>query len=106
MMTDHEHSASVLVTDQEMSFESLHAASVWRQTNGNGIWRSNAGSTSCWSCSASCCCWPLLLLIAIAIKLHSEGPVIFTQERVGYDQRTRTVRTFRFLQVSLDAGEL
>jgi lipopolysaccharide/colanic/teichoic acid biosynthesis glycosyltransferase len=40
--------------------------------------------------------WPLLLLIAIGIKLHSEGPVIFTQERIGYDPRTGTTRPFRF----------
>ena len=39
---------------------------------------------------------PVLLLIAIAIKLHSEGPVIFAQERIGYDRRSRTVRPFRF----------
>jgi lipopolysaccharide/colanic/teichoic acid biosynthesis glycosyltransferase len=31
---------------------------------------------------------PLLLLIAIAIKLTSRGPVLYTQERVGLDRRT------------------
>jgi lipopolysaccharide/colanic/teichoic acid biosynthesis glycosyltransferase len=31
---------------------------------------------------------PLLLLIAIAIKLTSWGPVLYTQERVGLDRRT------------------
>jgi lipopolysaccharide/colanic/teichoic acid biosynthesis glycosyltransferase len=31
---------------------------------------------------------PLLLLIAIAIKLTSRGPVLYTQERVGQDRRT------------------
>ena len=31
---------------------------------------------------------PLLLLIAIAIKLTSRGPVFYTQERVGLDRRT------------------
>jgi lipopolysaccharide/colanic/teichoic acid biosynthesis glycosyltransferase len=30
---------------------------------------------------------PLLLLIAIAIKLTSRGPVLYTQERVGLDRR-------------------
>ena len=38
---------------------------------------------------------PLLLLIAILIKLHSEGPALFVQERVGYDPHTRTTRLFR-----------
>ena len=31
---------------------------------------------------------PLLLLIAIAIKLTSRGPVLYTQERIGLDRRT------------------
>jgi lipopolysaccharide/colanic/teichoic acid biosynthesis glycosyltransferase len=30
---------------------------------------------------------PLLLLIAVAIKLTSRGPVLYTQERVGLDRR-------------------
>ena len=31
---------------------------------------------------------PLLLLIALAVKLTSRGPVLYTQERVGLDRRT------------------
>jgi lipopolysaccharide/colanic/teichoic acid biosynthesis glycosyltransferase len=31
---------------------------------------------------------PLLLLIAVAIKLTSRGPVFYTQERIGLDRRT------------------
>src|SRR5256885_12688837 len=31
---------------------------------------------------------PLLLLIAVMIKLTSRGPVLFTQKRVGLDRRT------------------
>jgi len=37
---------------------------------------------------------PLLLLIALLIKLDSPGPVLFTQERVGYDPKTRRRRNF------------
>jgi lipopolysaccharide/colanic/teichoic acid biosynthesis glycosyltransferase len=37
---------------------------------------------------------PLLLLIACAIKISSPGPVLFVQERVGYDRANR--RIFRF----------
>jgi lipopolysaccharide/colanic/teichoic acid biosynthesis glycosyltransferase len=33
---------------------------------------------------------PLFLLIALAVKLSSPGPIFFTQERVGFDQRRRT----------------
>lgn len=32
---------------------------------------------------------PLMLVIAIAIRLTSRGPVIFVQERVGLDRRSR-----------------
>lgn len=39
---------------------------------------------------------PLLLLIAIGLRLHSKGSVIFAQDRMGFDPRTRTVRVFRF----------
>ena len=38
---------------------------------------------------------PLLLLIALLIKLHSEGPALFVQERVGWDERARAGRIFR-----------
>ncbi|MGH2400320.1 MAG: sugar transferase, partial [bacterium] len=31
---------------------------------------------------------PILLLIALAIKLTSRGPVLYTQERIGLDRRT------------------
>ncbi len=33
---------------------------------------------------------PLMLLIAIAVKLSSPGPVIYRQQRVGLDRRSRT----------------
>ncbi len=36
---------------------------------------------------------PLLLLIAIAIKLTSRGPVLYTQERVGLDRRASGVKS-------------
>jgi lipopolysaccharide/colanic/teichoic acid biosynthesis glycosyltransferase len=35
---------------------------------------------------------PLLLLIAIAIKLTSRGPVLYTQERVGLDRRSSGIK--------------
>jgi len=38
---------------------------------------------------------PLLLLIACAIKVHSPGPVLFAQERVGYDRATGRIRRFK-----------
>jgi lipopolysaccharide/colanic/teichoic acid biosynthesis glycosyltransferase len=38
---------------------------------------------------------PLLLLIAVAIKAYSPGPVLFMQERVGYDRATGRLRRFK-----------
>ncbi len=40
------------------------------------------------ACVALFVALPLLLLIAVAIKLSSRGPVFYTQERVGLDRRT------------------
>jgi len=39
--------------------------------------------------------WPLLLLIAIAIKLGSPGPVLYRQQRVGKDGRLFSMLKFR-----------
>lgn len=39
---------------------------------------------------------PLLLFIALLIKLDSRGPVLFNQERVGYRWRPEQLRVFRF----------
>jgi lipopolysaccharide/colanic/teichoic acid biosynthesis glycosyltransferase len=41
---------------------------------------------------------PLLGLIALAIKLDSRGPVIFRQERMGWDWRKRRLRPFVMLK--------
>jgi exopolysaccharide biosynthesis polyprenyl glycosylphosphotransferase len=42
---------------------------------------------------------PLMLLVAVAIKLTSRGPVLFRQERVTKDGRTFTVYKFRTMIV-------
>jgi exopolysaccharide biosynthesis polyprenyl glycosylphosphotransferase len=39
--------------------------------------------------------WPLLLVIAIAIRLDSPGPALFLQERVGQHNRRFTIFKFR-----------
>jgi exopolysaccharide biosynthesis polyprenyl glycosylphosphotransferase len=46
---------------------------------------------------------PLFVLIAIAIKLDSRGPVIFAQERVGYNRRRFYALKFRTMVI--DAQE-
>jgi exopolysaccharide biosynthesis polyprenyl glycosylphosphotransferase len=47
---------------------------------------------------------PLLIVIAILIKLTSEGPAIFVQERVGYNKRR--FRMFKFRTMVADAPKL
>ena len=44
--------------------------------------------------------WPVLLIAALLIKLDSEGPVIFRQERIGRDGRVFQMLKFRSMQVN------
>jgi putative colanic acid biosynthesis UDP-glucose lipid carrier transferase len=45
---------------------------------------------------------PLLLIVAIAIKLDSRGPVIFKQQRCGFNGRHFTIYKFRTMSVLED----
>lgn len=47
--------------------------------------------------------WPLMLLIALAIKLDSPGPVIFVQERVG--ENGRLFKMYKFRSMVPDAEQ-
>lgn len=42
---------------------------------------------------------PLLLIVAIAIKLTSPGPIIFKQERIGWNRKPFTMYKFRSMKV-------
>lgn len=46
--------------------------------------------------------WPLLLSIALAIKLTSRGPVLFRQSRLGHFGETFTFLKFRSMYVETD----
>ncbi|MDD1612589.1 MAG: undecaprenyl-phosphate glucose phosphotransferase, partial [Methylococcaceae bacterium] len=46
---------------------------------------------------------PLLLLIAIGVKLSSPGPVFYRQERVGWNNRKFTILKFRSMPVDAEA---
>jgi exopolysaccharide biosynthesis polyprenyl glycosylphosphotransferase len=48
---------------------------------------------------------PLILLIAICIRLDSKGPVFFRQQRLGYDMEPFTVLKFRTMRVDTDEEE-
>ncbi|AJY74593.1 undecaprenyl-phosphate glucose phosphotransferase [Paenibacillus beijingensis] len=45
---------------------------------------------------------PIMLLVAIGIKLTSPGPVLFRQERVGFGRRTFQMYKFRSMRVAPD----
>ncbi|MEZ5845060.1 MAG: undecaprenyl-phosphate glucose phosphotransferase [Hyphomicrobiaceae bacterium] len=47
---------------------------------------------------------PLMLLIAIVVKLDSRGPVLFRQRRLGYNQREFKILKFRTMS-TLDDGD-
>jgi putative colanic acid biosynthesis UDP-glucose lipid carrier transferase len=49
---------------------------------------------------------PLLLVIALLVKLSSPGPVIFKQRRYGLDGREIAVYKFRTMTVTEDGGEI
>lgn len=42
---------------------------------------------------------PLLLLLVIAIKVDSRGPVLFRQKRIGIHQRTFSILKFRTMRI-------
>jgi sugar transferase (PEP-CTERM system associated) len=47
--------------------------------------------------------WPVMILVAIAIKLDSRGPVFYSQERVG--QHDEIFRMHKFRSMVIDAEE-
>jgi putative colanic acid biosynthesis UDP-glucose lipid carrier transferase len=48
---------------------------------------------------------PLLLLVAVAVKLSSAGPVVFKQRRYGLDGKPILVRKFRTMTVTEDGDK-
>jgi len=46
---------------------------------------------------------PLLLVIAVGVKLSSQGPVFYRQERVGWNNRSFTMLKFRSMPVDAEA---
>ena len=49
---------------------------------------------------------PLLLLLAVAVKLGSKGPVIFKQRRYGLDGKEILVYKFRSMKVTEDGSDI
>lgn len=46
---------------------------------------------------------PLLIIVAISIKISSEGPVLFKQERVGMNKRHFKILKFRTMVVNAES---
>ena len=46
---------------------------------------------------------PLFLIVAVAIKLDSRGPVLFVQQRMGFNKRRFRMFKFRTMQVDAEA---
>jgi len=46
--------------------------------------------------------WPLMILIALAIKIDSRGPVLFRQERVGQNGRIFVLNKFRSMRADAE----
>lgn len=55
------------------------------------------------SLTAIICLSPVLLLIAVLIKLDSKGPVLFNQERIGYKKKRFNMLKFRSMVVDAEA---
>lgn len=49
---------------------------------------------------------PLLLLVAVAIKLDSRGPALFKQQRCGFNGRRFTIYKFRTMSVLEDGASI
>jgi Undecaprenyl-phosphate glucose phosphotransferase len=46
--------------------------------------------------------WPVLIIVAIAVKLDSPGPIFFRQPREGYNNRTFHVLKFRSMRTDAE----
>ena len=54
------------------------------------------------SCVALTALSPLLVFIAVLVKLESEGPIFFVQERIGLRATTFRMRKFRTMQAGAE----
>lgn len=48
--------------------------------------------------------WPIFLLVALAVKIDSEGPVIFKQQRLGLNGSVFNLYKFRSMCVGAEKG--
>ena len=48
--------------------------------------------------------WPILLLIALAVRLDSKGPAVFSQVRLGKDGKEFNMYKFRTMVLDAEKG--
>lgn len=49
--------------------------------------------------------WPIVLIVAVAIYLEDQGPVLYRQARVGLEGRTFNLVKFRSMRVDAEGGK-
>jgi putative colanic acid biosynthesis UDP-glucose lipid carrier transferase len=70
----------------------------------NGLWKRLFDVALAWI--ALILTWPVLLCVALAIKLSSAGPVLFKQRRYGLNGEEILVYKFRSMTVCEDGSEV
>lgn len=58
----------------------------------------------CFSLVGLALAWPAMLLTALAVRVTSRGPVLYTQERVGVDGTPFTLYKFRSMRTDAEAA--
>lgn len=49
--------------------------------------------------------WPLMILVAVVIRINSRGPALFRQQRMGFEGRPFTIYKFRTMHVLNDESD-
>src|SRR5258708_591214 len=89
---------------RESLVASADASSAWPPARSNSYWLLKRAIDIGVAAGGLLLLWPLLLLVALRIRLTSDGPILFRQKRVGRDGRTFTLLKFRsMLNGSWDA---
>ena len=82
-------------TAVELTEESPQTPSCAMSRTGNVVWRMLEVLASA---MALLLLMPMMLILAVAIRLDSDGPVLFRQKRLGRSQSTFTVYKFRTMR--------
>lgn len=62
------------------------------------------GGDVCFSLVGLALAWPVMVLTALAVRLSSRGPALYTQERVGVDGEPFTLYKFRSMRTDAESA--